>query len=157
MAARLRRMSAGQLREALGIAEYHGARSQMMREIATPTMLHDGSGWGALAGLSAAILAEEGFTGAAAATVEAPEAARHWDDLGRFWQIEHQYVKPYRSAGGRMPRSTLRASYAFSTSCEPSRLPRSASAASIMPSSSSRPCRTRPRRRSTACPSRSPR
>ena len=95
MAARLRGMEAGALREALGIAEYHGPRSQMMREIATPTMLHDGSGWGALAGMSAAILAEAGFTGAPAITVEAPEAARHWADLGRFWQVERQYVKPY--------------------------------------------------------------
>ncbi|MFO1060443.1 MAG: MmgE/PrpD family protein [Dongiaceae bacterium] len=95
MAARLRGLSRAQLREALGIAEYHGPRSQMMREIATPTMLHDGSGWGALAGMSAAILAEAGFTGAPAITVEAPEAAPHWADLGRFWQIEHQYVKPY--------------------------------------------------------------
>lgn len=95
MAARLRRMTATQLREALGIAEYHGPRSQMMREIAAPTMLHDGSGWGALAGMSAAILAERGFTGAPAITVEAPEAAPHWADLGRFWQVEHQYVKPY--------------------------------------------------------------
>jgi 2-methylcitrate dehydratase PrpD len=95
MAARLRGLSRRQLREALGIAEYHGPRSQMMREIATPTMLHDGSGWGALAGMSAAILAEAGFTGAPAITIEAPEAAQHWEDLGRFWQIEHQYVKPY--------------------------------------------------------------
>ena len=31
-----------QLRHALGIAEYHGPRSQMMREIANPSMLHDG-------------------------------------------------------------------------------------------------------------------
>jgi 2-methylcitrate dehydratase PrpD len=67
----------------------------MMREIATPTMLHDGSGMGGLVGISAAILAEEGFTGAPAVTVEAPEAAPFWADLGRFWQIEHQYVKPY--------------------------------------------------------------
>jgi 2-methylcitrate dehydratase PrpD len=95
MAARLRGLSRAQLREALGIAEYHGPRSQMMREIATPTMLHDGSSWGALAGMSAAILAEAGFTGAPAITIEAPEAAVHWADLGRFWQIEHQYVKPY--------------------------------------------------------------
>lgn len=95
VAARLRGLSAEQLREALGIAEYHGPRSQMMREIANPTMLHDGSGWGALAGMSAAILAENGFTGAPAVTVEAPDAAPHWADLGRFWQIEHQYVKPY--------------------------------------------------------------
>ena len=95
MAARLRGQTPVQLREALGIAEYHGPRSQMMREIATPTMLHDGSGWGALAGMSAAILAEAGFTGAPAITVEAPGAARHWGDLGRFWQVDHQYIKPY--------------------------------------------------------------
>ena len=95
MVARLRGLSAVQLREALGIAEYHGPRSQMMREIATPTMLHDGSGWGALAGMTAAVMAEHGFTGAPAVTVEAAEAAPFWDDLGQFWQIGQQYVKPY--------------------------------------------------------------
>ncbi|MFW8634822.1 MmgE/PrpD family protein [Cribrihabitans pelagius] len=95
VAARMRGLSRAQLREALGIAEYHGPRSQMMREIANPTMLHDGSGWGALAGMSAAVLAEGGFTGAPAITVEAPQAAAHWADLGKFWQMQHQYVKPY--------------------------------------------------------------
>lgn len=95
MAARLRGMTAGELREALGIAEYHGPRSQMMREIATPTMLHDGSGWGVLVGLTAAVMAERGFTGAPAITVEAPEVAEYWADLGAFWQMQHQYVKPY--------------------------------------------------------------
>jgi 2-methylcitrate dehydratase PrpD len=95
MGARLRQLNDAQLREALGIAEYHGPRSQMMREIATPTMLHDGSCMGALVGLSAAVMAELGFTGAPAITVEAPEAAPYWDDLGAFWQASHQYVKPY--------------------------------------------------------------
>lgn len=95
MAARLRRLSDEQLRQAFGIAEFHGPRSQMMREIATPTMLHDGSGWGALAGVSAAVLAERGFTGAPAITIEAPEVARHWNDLGDFWQVTRQYIKPY--------------------------------------------------------------
>ena len=95
MAARLRGACAAVLRDALGIAEYHGPRSQMMREIATPTMLHDGSGMGALVGISAVVLAEEGFTGAPAVTVESTEAAPFWADLGRFWQIERQYVKPY--------------------------------------------------------------
>ena len=95
MAARLRGHSSDQLRQGLGIAEYHGPRSQMMREIANPSMLHDGSGWGALAGMSAAILAERGFTGAPAITLEEDRAASFWDDLGEFWQIEHQYVKPY--------------------------------------------------------------
>ncbi|MEM7525242.1 MAG: MmgE/PrpD family protein, partial [Pseudomonadota bacterium] len=81
------------LRHALGIAEYHGPRSQMMREIDNPTMLHDGSGMGALVGVSAAVMALRGFTGAPAITVEAaPEA---WADLGRRWTIEDNYIKPY--------------------------------------------------------------
>ncbi|KIC38656.1 2-methylcitrate dehydratase [Ruegeria sp. ANG-R] len=95
MAARMRGYSSEQLRQALGIAEFHGPRSQMMREIATPTMLHDGSGWGALVGLSAAILAERGFTGAPAITIEADEVEAHWADLGSVWQVEQQYIKPY--------------------------------------------------------------
>ncbi len=95
MASRLRGLSAPQLREAIGIAEYHGPRSQMMREIANPSMLHDGSGWGAMVGISSAILAERGFTGAPAITVEAEEAASFWSDLGSRWIMQAQYVKPY--------------------------------------------------------------
>lgn len=95
LAARLRGLTDGQLRHALGIAEYHGPRSQMMREIANPTMLHDGSGMGALVGLSSVIMAEKGFTGAPAITLEAPEAESHWADLCKVWQTELQYVKPY--------------------------------------------------------------
>lgn len=91
--ARLRRMNAEAFRHALGIAEYHGPRSQMMREIANPTMLHDGSGWGAMVGVSAVVLAEQGFTGAPAITVE--DAEGYWDDLGTDWLITQQYVKPY--------------------------------------------------------------
>ena len=95
MAVRLRGGDAGCLREALGIAEYHGPRSQMMREIATPTMLHDGSGWGGLAGMTAAVLAEAGFTGAPAVTVEADAVTGYWADLGRVWLTDKQYIKPY--------------------------------------------------------------
>jgi 2-methylcitrate dehydratase PrpD len=95
VAARLRGASAVQLREALGIAEYHGPRSQMMREIANPTMLHDGSGMGALVGLSAVVMAEMGFTGAPAITVEGKEVQQFWHDLGDVWQTDQQYIKPY--------------------------------------------------------------
>ncbi|MDE0698628.1 MAG: MmgE/PrpD family protein [Boseongicola sp.] len=95
LGARLRNLDAGRLRHALGIAEYHGPRSQMMREIANPTMLHDGSGMGAFVGLMAVLLAEEGFEGAPAATVEADEVAERWGDLGRRWTVEQNYVKPY--------------------------------------------------------------
>ena len=82
-------------RHALGIAEYHGPRSQMMRVIAHPTMLKDGSGQGAFAGVSAAYLALDGFTGAPAITVEADDQAPLWDDLGGRWRIMEQYFKPY--------------------------------------------------------------
>jgi 2-methylcitrate dehydratase PrpD len=92
---RLLGASPDQLRQALGIAEYHGPRSQMMREIATPTMLHDGSGMGALVGCMATLMAQAGFTGAPAITVEAEEAEPHWADLGDLWTIERNYIKPY--------------------------------------------------------------
>ena len=67
----------------------------MMREIANPTMLHDGSGWGALAGMSAAILAEAGFTGAPAVTIEDEAVAGVWADLGSHWLTGEQYINPY--------------------------------------------------------------
>jgi len=81
--------------EAVGIAEYHGPRSQMMRCIDHPTMLKDGSGWGAMAGVSAAYLGADGFTGAPALTVTDPAVAHVWDDLGTRWLIADQYFKPY--------------------------------------------------------------
>jgi len=95
LGARLTGLDATQTREALGIAEYHGPRSQMMRCIDHPTMVKDGSGWGALAGLSAAYLAADGFTGAPALTIESAKVAIHWADLGTRWQIMEQYFKPY--------------------------------------------------------------
>ena len=84
-----------QTREAIGIAEYHGPRSQMMRCIDTPTMVKDGSGWGAMAGVSAGYLAQDGFTGAPAITMEDPALNRFWSDLGQNWYIEQQYIKLY--------------------------------------------------------------
>lgn len=84
-----------QTREALGIAEYHGPRSQMMRCVDQPTMVKDGSGWGAMAGVVAACLAREGFTGAPAVTVEAGNVRQFWNDLGSRWRIREQYFKPY--------------------------------------------------------------
>ena len=80
---------------ALGIAEYHGPRSQMMRCIDHPTMVKDGSGWGAMAGVSAALLAQSGFTGAPALTVVSDEVREIWHNLGDSWQFIGQYFKPH--------------------------------------------------------------
>ena len=83
------------LRQALGIAEYHGPRSQMMREIDNPTMLHDGSGMGTLVGCSSTLMAQRGFQGAPAITVEAADVARFWADIGQTWTVVLNYIKPY--------------------------------------------------------------
>ncbi|WP_158773378.1 MmgE/PrpD family protein [Cobetia sp. L2A1] len=93
--ARLRGFDRETLHHALGIAEFYGPRSQMMRCIDHPTMLKDGSGWGAMTGISAALLAEDGFTGAPALTVTAPAVAELWKDLGQRHYLFEQYFKAY--------------------------------------------------------------
>lgn len=95
LGARMMGLDTAQTREAFGIAEYYGPRSQMMRCIDHPTMVKDGSGWGTMAGVMAAMLAREGFTGAPAVTVEGDETADLWADLGTRWRITEQYFKPY--------------------------------------------------------------
>ena len=81
------------IRHAAGIAEYHGPRSPMMRCIDHPTMLRDGVGWGAPTGVGAAYMAELGFTGAPALTVEGAAAAPWWGDLGQRWEIMETHYK----------------------------------------------------------------
>ncbi|MDA7965796.1 MmgE/PrpD family protein [Ruegeria sp.] len=95
MGARILGLDTARTREALGIAEYHGPRSQMMRTIDAPTMVKDGSGWGAMAGVSAAYLARDGFTGAPAISVEAEDLSDIWGDIGQSWYIQDQYIKLY--------------------------------------------------------------
>ena len=74
-----------------------------MRVIDQPTMLKDGSGWGAMAGVSAALLAEVGFTGAPALTIERDDAAPWWATLGREWKIREQGFKPHGSCWWAQP------------------------------------------------------
>jgi 2-methylcitrate dehydratase PrpD len=93
--ARFRKLNNVQFRDAMGIAEYHAPRSQMMREIANPSMLHDGTGWGAPTGIYAVLVAEDGFKGGPAATLEFDDAAFAWSDLGENWLTVQQYIKPY--------------------------------------------------------------
>lgn len=95
VAARLRCFDPETLRQALGIAEYNGPRSQMMRCIDHPTMLKDGSGWGAMVGIEAALLAADGFTGAPALVIEGADVADLWADLGQRWRMLELYFKPY--------------------------------------------------------------
>ena len=95
VAARHFAFDAATTRHALGVAEYFGPRGQILRACASPTMVKDGSGWGAQVGLAAALLAREGFTGAPALTVERDGASAFWIDLGARWRIREQYFKAY--------------------------------------------------------------
>lgn len=89
--ARLRRLNTDQTRHALGIAEYYGPRAQMMRCIDHPTMVKDSSSWGAMVGVSALDLAQDGFTGAPAITLDSDIFA----DLGQRWRILETNFKAY--------------------------------------------------------------
>lgn len=95
VAARALGLDVQKTRHALGIAEYHGPRSPMMRCIDHPTMLKDGSGWGGMCGVLAAYFAAEGFSGAPASTVEGEEVGSIWADLGKAWLMRRLYFKPY--------------------------------------------------------------
>lgn len=67
----------------------------MMRCIDHPSMVKDSTSWGAMTGISAADLAEDGFTGAPAITCEAADTRPFWDDLGRRWRILETNFKAY--------------------------------------------------------------
>jgi 2-methylcitrate dehydratase PrpD len=95
IAARLLGFDAASTRHALGVAEYFGPRGQILRACDSPTMVKDGSGWGAHVGMTAALLAREGFTGAPALTFEREDAAAFWSDLGERWRIREQYFKAF--------------------------------------------------------------
>ncbi|TFV60874.1 MmgE/PrpD family protein [Geodermatophilus sp. DF01-2] len=87
-------LDAAQVSHALGIAEYHAPRGPMTRVLDHPTMVKDSSAGGCQAGVSASLLASQGFTGAPPALVESA-ASGLWSDLGSTWRILEQYVKPY--------------------------------------------------------------
>ena len=95
LGARIYGMDKATTREAVGIAEYHGPRSQMMRVIDHSSNLKDGSGWGAMVGVSAADMARRGFTGAPAITIEAEAETHLFTDLGSAWHIMDMYFKPW--------------------------------------------------------------
>lgn len=109
--ARALKLSNEQTAHALGIAEYHGPRSQMMRCIDYPTMIKDGSGVGAMVGVSAALLAQHGFTGAPAITMTDKNCADIFSDLGQRWYILEQYFKRYPVC--RWPQPAVEAALAL--------------------------------------------
>ncbi len=117
------------------------------------TMLHDGSGIGALIGLSAAVLAERGFTGAPAITVEAPDRRAALAGSRRLLAGAAPVCEALPICRWRMPQLTRRAGSARHiiwrrSGHRPRRVTSFHYAATLFGG-----MRTRPRRRSTACAS----
>ena len=89
-AGRLLGLSQTQLGHALGLAEYHAPIALMSRAVTDPAMTKDATGWGALIGVSAALLAGRGYTSLTPTFLDGPSL-----ELGERWDLLDVYVKPY--------------------------------------------------------------
>jgi len=95
LTAKLIGLDAAQTANALGIAEAHCLHPSRAKNYMHMTMTKEASGWGAMTGVSAALLAQAGFEG--------PETVFDMPDndpeplatLGTEWQIRRLYFKPY--------------------------------------------------------------
>lgn len=85
-AAHLMDLPEDQIKNAMGIADYHAPNLPMMRDIAFPGMVKHGIGWATLTGIHAAELASFGFTGIP--TLMSHEKYREWTkDIGSKFLI----------------------------------------------------------------------
>ena len=96
-AARLLGLNENQIKHVLGIAEYFSPNAPLMRDIENPTMVKHGIGWGAMVGVTAAELAQKGFTGIP--SILGFERYEDWvADIGdHYWMIEGVFYKAWAS------------------------------------------------------------
>lgn len=86
IAGNMMHLTLGQVRNALGIAEYHAPNLPMMRDIDSPAMVKHGIGWGAMTGILSADLAARGFTGIP--SILSLEKYRDWvSDIGKRYAM----------------------------------------------------------------------
>jgi 2-methylcitrate dehydratase PrpD len=82
------------IRHAMGTAEYHAPIAPMMKGIASPSMVKDAIGWGAMVAMSSTLLARDGFTGIEPLYNETPQG--EWiSGLGTRYEMLNLYFKPY--------------------------------------------------------------
>jgi 2-methylcitrate dehydratase PrpD len=83
------------VRNAMGTAEYFAPAGQAMRCLDFPSMVRHGAAFGAQAGVSAALLAQAGFAGAPALTVEDELFDDAWANLGSRWLIKELALRAW--------------------------------------------------------------
>lgn len=97
VAARLLGLDHDQIKHALGIADYHAPNAPMMRDVAHPSMTKHAIGWGAMNGVTAAELAQRGFTGIPS-ILGMPQYAEWVLDIGRqYWMADWVFYKEWCS------------------------------------------------------------
>jgi 2-methylcitrate dehydratase PrpD len=90
-AGRLLGLDGDRLGHALGLAEYHAPIALIMRSVADPAMTKDATGWGAMLGVTSAMLAKRGYTALASTFLTDGPGL----ELGTRWDLLETYVKPY--------------------------------------------------------------
>ena len=90
-AGRLLGLDGAGLEHALGLAEYHAPIALIMRSVADPAMTKDATGWGAMLGVTSALLAKRGYTALASTFLTDGPGM----ELGTRWDLLETYVKPY--------------------------------------------------------------
>jgi 2-methylcitrate dehydratase PrpD len=95
--AHLLKLDLTQISNALGIAEYHSPNAPMMRDIYNPTMVKHAISWGAMNGVTSALLAQKGYTGMA--SLLGMEKYAEWvSDLGDvYWMADWVFHKEWAS------------------------------------------------------------
>lgn len=96
-ASHLLRLSPDRINHALGIAEYHAPNAPMMRDIYNPTMVKHAIGWGAMNGVTSALLAKDGYTGLP--SLLHMEKYEEWvSDIGdTYWVADWVFHKEWAS------------------------------------------------------------
>ncbi len=96
-AAHLLKLDITQTGNALGIAEYHSPNAPMMRDIYNPTMVKHAIGWGAMNGVTSALLAQSGYTGMP--SLLGMDKYKDWvSDLGEvYWMADWVFHKEWAS------------------------------------------------------------
>ena len=87
-------LDSGQLKHAMGIAEYFAPIAPMMKGIDVVAMTKDSIGWGAMAAMSSILMAGKGFTGVNPIFDDGP-GPDLVEGLGTDWLILDLYHKPY--------------------------------------------------------------
>lgn len=93
--AKLLRLKPEEITNALGIAEAHAPFPPLIDTATGPAMTKEAMGWASMTGVTAALLAQAGFTGPIT-IYDHPEYPKEpWENLGLEWEMLNLYFKPY--------------------------------------------------------------